>query len=90
MQETNDTVNNEIDFTYYLEVIFKRFWIIVAFVLLGVLAAALVNNFMRPAYKATAVLMINQEDAGKINIYENLGKKIADGRSISDFNVQEL
>ena len=67
MQETNDTVNNEIDFTYYLEVIFKRFWIIVAFVFLGVLAAALVNNFMRPAYKATAVLMINQEDAGKIN-----------------------
>ena len=67
MQETNNTLNNEIDFTYYLEVVLKRFWIIVAFILLGILAAALVNNFMRPAYKATAVLMINQEDAGKIN-----------------------
>ena len=58
--------NEELDFSYYINIIFKRFWLIVGFVALGLVAAVLVNVFMRPAYKATALLMINQEDAGKI------------------------
>lgn len=66
MQE-NNIQTEEIDFTYYIDVLLKRFWIILAFILLGALGAVLLNTFMRPAYKATALLMINQEDAGKIN-----------------------
>lgn len=58
--------NEELDFSYYINIIFKRFWLIVGFVALGLVAAVLVNVFMRPAYKATALMMINQEDAGKI------------------------
>ncbi len=64
-----DNINNneELDFSYYINVIFKRFWLIVAFVALGLVGAILVNVFMRPAYKATVLMMINQEDAGKID-----------------------
>ncbi len=64
-----DTINNseELDFSYYINIIFKRFWLIVAFVALGLVAAILINIFMRPAYKATVLMMINQEDAGKID-----------------------
>lgn len=59
--------NEELDFSYYINVIFKRFWLIVAMVAVGLVAAILVNIFMRPAYKATVLMMINQEDAGKID-----------------------
>ena len=59
--------NEELDFSYYINVIFKRFWLIVAMVAVGLVAAVLVNIFMRPAYKATVLMMINQEDAGKID-----------------------
>lgn len=55
------------DFSYYVNIIFKRFWLIVGMLALGLAAAVLVNIFMRPAYKATVLMMINQEDAGKID-----------------------
>ena len=60
--------NEELDLSYYLNIIFKRFWLLVAIAALGLVAAVLVNLFMRPAYKATALMMINQEDAGKIDV----------------------
>ena len=59
--------NEELDFSYYVNIIFKRFWLIVGMLALGLAAAVLVNIFMRPAYKATVLMMINQEDAGKID-----------------------
>ncbi len=59
--------NEEIDFSYYINIIFKRFWLMVGIAALGLIAAVLVNIFMRPAYKATVLMMINQEDAGKID-----------------------
>ena len=62
-----NTTNEELDVTYCLNLIFKRFWLLVAMVSLGLVAAVLVNLLMRPAYKATALMMINKEDAGKID-----------------------
>ncbi len=64
-----DTIHNseDLDFSYYINIIFKRFWLIVAFIALGLVSAILINIFMRPAYKATVLMMINQEDAGKID-----------------------
>lgn len=59
--------NEELDFSYYVNIIFKRFWLIVGMLALGLAAAVLVNIFMRPAYKATVLMMINQEDAGQID-----------------------
>ena len=58
--------NEELDFSYYLNVLLKRFWLIAAMVAIGLTAGVLANIFMRPAYKATVLMMINQEDAGKI------------------------
>lgn len=57
----------ELDITAIMGVVFKRFWLIVATAILGLLAAVLVNAFMRPVYEATALMMINQENAGKID-----------------------
>ena len=61
------TTNEELDLSYCINLIFKRFWLLVAMVALGLVAAVLVNLLMRPAYKATALMMINKEDAGKID-----------------------
>lgn len=62
-----NTTNEELDLSYCINLIFKRFWLLVAMVALGLVAAVLVNLLMRPAYKATALMMINKEDAGKID-----------------------
>lgn len=62
-----NTTNEELDLSYCINLVFKRFWLLVVMVALGLVAAVLVNLLMRPAYKATALMMINQEDAGKID-----------------------
>lgn len=62
-----NTTNEELDLSYCINLVFKRFWLLVAMVALGLVAAVLVNLLMRPAYKATALMMINKEDAGKID-----------------------
>lgn len=62
-----NTTNEELDLSYCINLVFKRFWLLVAMVALGLVATVLVNLLMRPAYKATALMMINKEDAGKID-----------------------
>lgn len=62
-----NTTNAELDLGELIAIISKRFWLIVAFVLLGTIAAVFVNTMMRPMYEATVLLMINKEDAGKID-----------------------
>ena len=59
--------DEELDISALLSIVFKHFWLIVATALLGLLAAILVNTFMRPVYEATALMMINQENAGKLD-----------------------
>lgn len=58
--------NEEINFSYYIEILFKHCWVIICFIALGAFCAVMLNTFMRPAYKATALMMINQENAGKL------------------------
>lgn len=60
--------NQEIDISEIIAIVFKRIWLIVGMVLLGVLAAVLVNIFMRPVYEASTLLMINKEEAGKLDV----------------------
>ncbi len=60
--------NEDLDFSWYIQVILKRFWLIAGFVIIGIVCAVLVNIFMRPMYKATALLMIEKEQAGKIDV----------------------
>ena len=63
---TQDT-NEELSLTEIISIIFKRIWLIIGFMLLGLAAAMLVNTLMRPMYEATALIMINKEDAGKLD-----------------------
>ena len=63
----NDTNNNaEIDFTFYISVILKRIWLLIGVVIICVVAAVVVNMLMQPKYKASALMMIDREDSGKI------------------------
>ena len=57
----------ELDITALVGMVFKHFWLIVATAILGLLAAVLVNTFMRPVYESTVLMMINQENAGKLD-----------------------
>ncbi len=59
--------DEELDISTLISLVFKRFWLIAAMTLLGLVAAILVNTFMRPVYEATALMMINQENAGKLD-----------------------
>lgn len=67
--ENNVNQSQELDFRELVQIVFKRFWLISILAAVGVIAALLVNTFMRPAYRATALLMINQENAGKIEAH---------------------
>ncbi len=59
--------DEELDISSLISLVLKHFWLIVATALLGLLAAVSVNIFMRPVYEATALMMINQENAGKLD-----------------------
>ncbi len=62
-----NTNSEELDLNEIITIVFKRFWLIAGLVVCGLVAAILVNTFMRPMYEATALLMINKEDAGKLD-----------------------
>ena len=56
-----------IDFSYYISVIIKHFWILVVFVFIGVAIATAVNVLTQPVYKASVLMMIDRETAGRID-----------------------
>lgn len=60
------TQEDEFDITEIINMILKRCWLIAGLVMCGLAAAWVANHLMRPMYEATALIMINQEDAGKI------------------------
>lgn len=64
---TTNNKQQELDLAEIIAIIFKRFWLIVVCVLCGIVAAVCVNTLTRPMYEATALLMINKEDAGKLD-----------------------
>lgn len=59
--------DEELDISALISIVLKRFWLIAGMALVGLVAAILVNMFMRPVYQATVLLMINQENAGKLD-----------------------
>ena len=69
MNNNLDITNNEdtIDFSYYISVIFKHLWILIMFVFIGVVIATAVNVFTQPVYKASVLMMIDRETAGRID-----------------------
>ena len=69
MNNNLDINNSEdtIDFSYYISVIFKHLWILILFIFIGVSIATAVNVFTQPVYKATVLMMIDRETAGRID-----------------------
>ena len=57
----------EMNLSEIIQIVFKRLWWIVAAMLLGLIAAILVNVLMRPVYEAVTLMMINNENAGKLD-----------------------
>lgn len=64
----NTANNEELDLSELVQVVLKRIWWIGAMMLFGLVAAVLVNLFMRPVYEAITLLMINKENAGKLEV----------------------
>lgn len=64
----NTANNEELDLSELVQIFLKRIWWIVAMMLLGLVVAVLVNLFMRPVYEATTLMMINKENAGKLDV----------------------
>jgi len=56
----------EIDLSFYLSVILKRIWFLIGVIFICVVAAIAVNMFMQPVYKSSVLMMIDREDAGRI------------------------
>lgn len=55
-----------IDFSFYIQAIFKH-WRLICFIsFFGLLGAILVNALMQPRYKATVLMMIDRENSGRI------------------------
>lgn len=62
----NNTKTDEIDFTFYVSVIFKRIWLLIGIVFICVVGAVVANMLIQPKYKASVLMMIDREDSGKI------------------------
>lgn len=64
---TDNTNNNDnLDFSYYLAVILKHFWLIATITIIGVFGAIVSNILIQPVYKASVLMMIDREESGKI------------------------
>jgi uncharacterized protein involved in exopolysaccharide biosynthesis len=66
----NLDINNSedtIDFSYYISVIIKHLWILILFIFMGLVIATAVNVLTQPVYKATVLMMIDRETAGRID-----------------------
>ena len=56
-----------IDFSFYFQAALKHWRLVVFMLFLGILGAVLVNALMQPRYKATVLMMIDRENAGRID-----------------------
>ena len=62
----NETQEENIDFSFYFQALLKHWLLIVCMIILGILGAVLTNALMLPRYKATVLMMIDRENAGRI------------------------
>lgn len=60
------TTTKDLDLTYYLDVIFRRRWIVAAVAVIVFVTTSLVTYMMRPVYQAGVLLVIEKERGGAI------------------------
>jgi len=57
----------DLDLLYYVNIVFKRFWLVSFTVVLCVLISMAVSFMMKPVYKASVLMMIDRENAARID-----------------------
>ena len=62
----NETQEETIDFSFYFQALLRHWVLIVFMTALGVAGAIFTNALMQPRYKATVLMMIDRENAGRI------------------------
>ena len=62
----NETREENIDFSFYFQALFKHWLLILFMIAFGVFGAVLTNALMQPRYKSTVLMMIDRENSGRI------------------------
>ena len=62
----NNTEQETIDFSFYLEAFLKHWRLIIFMAFLGIIGAVVINTLMQPRYKASVLMMIDRENSGRI------------------------
>ncbi len=62
----NEIQEENIDFTFYFQALVKHWRLIVGMLCVGLIGAVLANALMQPRYKATVLMMIDRENAGRM------------------------
>ncbi len=79
---------NEIDLMQYWGIIIKRKWVIITFVSATVLFTAIFTFLATPMYKASAILLIEEESSKMLRIDETLGFQTGIVQDMRFFNTQ--
>ena len=53
----------ELNIGEYIAILLKHIWLILGISVFGIVAAVMVNIFMRPEYKSAALIMIDKENS---------------------------
>ena len=62
----NNTEQETIDLSFYLEAFLKHWRLIIFMAFLGIIGAIVLNTLMQPRYKASVLMMIDRENSGRI------------------------
>ena len=57
----------ELNIGEYIAILLKHIWLILGISIFGIVAAVIVNIFMRPEYKSAVLIMIDKENSGYID-----------------------
>ncbi|MDD5021092.1 MAG: polysaccharide biosynthesis tyrosine autokinase, partial [Endomicrobiaceae bacterium] len=66
IDNNTNNANDNFDFSYYLGIILKHFWLIATITIIGIFGAIVSNILIQPVYKASVLMMIDREESGKI------------------------
>lgn len=68
MEKNEFLKTDDIDLRHYLNIILRRFYVLLFFMLAGLCCAVVLNYISTTTYKATALLLIDKEHTGKIAV----------------------
>ena len=66
MTDNNTHNNDNLDFSYYIAIILKHFWLIATITIIGLIGAVVANILIQPVYKASVLMMITEKNPVKL------------------------